>query len=275
MDWNEINVTSWSEFTDALEPMLDAYKGHVLPVYVFRGHADASWLLEPSLLRQLRSVGDPAAARKIEELLENEFRAQASLFPETESVWLALLAAGRTELWACMQHHGCPTRLLDWTASAYVAAYFAVDQFPERDGAIFVVGASAIDQYVERYSPELVEITDDRLIDPSTPERVLFTWPHFRSRRVVAQQGHFSVSTSILSAHDRFILAACSSVAAEREGQIIHRKIIIAADLKLVILQQLRAMNIAPHALFPSLDGLGKSLSDLARLRAALADGPG
>jgi hypothetical protein len=275
MDWNEINVTSWSEFTQALEPLLDAYKGHVPPVYVFRGQADASWLLEPSLFRQLRSVGDPAAARGIEELLENEFTAQAALFPETESVWLALLAAGRTELWAYMQHHGCPTRLLDWTASAYVAAYFAVDQLPDRDGAIFVVGANAIDQYVERFNPEMSEVTDDRLIDPSAPERVVFTWPHFRSRRAVAQQGHFSVGTNMLSAHDHFILKACSSIAAERAGEIIHRKIIIAADLKLVILQQLRAMNIAPHALFPSLDGLGKSLSDLARLRAALVGGTG
>ena len=51
MDWNKINVTFWSEFTQALEPLLDAYKGHVPPVYVFRGQADASWLLEPSLFR--------------------------------------------------------------------------------------------------------------------------------------------------------------------------------------------------------------------------------
>ena len=55
MGWNEINVTTWQEFTAALEPALDAYKGHVPPVYVFRGQPDASWLLEPSLLRQLRS----------------------------------------------------------------------------------------------------------------------------------------------------------------------------------------------------------------------------
>lgn len=124
MSWNEVNVASWQQFTDALEPVLDAYKGHIPPVHVFRGQPDASWLLEPSLLRQLRSVEDPVAARNIEELLETEFTAQASLFPETESVWLALLAAGKTEVWAFMQHHGCPTRLLDWTASAYVAAYF-------------------------------------------------------------------------------------------------------------------------------------------------------
>ena len=109
----------------------------------------------------------------------------------------------------------------------------------------------------------------------SSPERVVFTWPHLRPQRVVVQQGHFSVSTKILSAHDGPILEACESISAAKPGDVIHRKIIIAAALKLVILQQLRAMNIAPHALFPSLDGLGKSLSDLARLRAAFVRGPG
>lgn len=275
MDWNEILVKSWQEFIDALEPVLDAYKGHVPPVYVFRGQANASWLLEPSLLRQLRSVHDPVAARKVEELLETEFTAQAALFPETATVWLALLGAEKTELWAYMQHHGCSTRLLDWTASAYVAAYFAVNQLPEHDGALFVVAPAAIDQYVKKYSPHLEQVTDGSLIDPSSPERVVFTWPHIRPQRLVAQQGHFSVNTRILSAHDGPILAACASIAADRPGDVIHRKIVIAAELKLVILQQLRAMNIAPHALFPSLDGLGKSLSDLARLQAALNSGPG
>lgn len=161
MDWNEILVKTWQEFIDALEPVLDAYKGHVPPVYVFRGQANASWLLEPSLLRQLRSVRDPVAARKVEELLETEFTAQAALFPETSTVWLALLSAQKTELWAYMQHHGCSTRLLDGP-----------------------------------------------------------------------------------------ILGACESIAADRPGYVIHRKIVIAAELKLVILQQLRAMNTAPHGSF-------------------------
>jgi hypothetical protein len=41
--------------------------------------------------------------------------------------------------------------------------------------------------------------------------------------------------------------------------------------LKRIILQQLRVMNIEPQFLFPSIDGLGRSLADLARLKAAQA----
>ena len=117
-------------------------------------------------------------------------------------------------------------------------------------------------------------MTDEILIAPNLPDLVVFTWPLLRSSRVVAQQGNFSVSTNILAPHDEAILKACSVITAEQPGRVIQKKIIIASDLKLVILQQLRAMNVAPHALFPSLDGLGRSLADLASLKAILLQVP-
>jgi hypothetical protein len=269
MTWNELRVDSWHELTDALEEALDGYRGHISPTYVFRGQPNAAWVLEPSLLRILRGLRSSAAAREIEKSLETEFAAQAALYPETAALWLALINAGKTELWAFMQHHGCATRLLDWTASAFVAAYFAVNQCPTEDGALFVVAPEAVDGAVKRSTPDLVHVTDDNLLNP-TAERVVFTWPNLRPQRVVAQQGHFSVNTNLLSAHDGPILKACASTQETHPDAIIQRKIIINADLKMVVLQQLRAMNIAPHALFPTLDGLGQSLSDLAKLRTVL-----
>jgi hypothetical protein len=120
--WNEIVVRTWQEFTEALEPVLAGYG--VPATYVFRGQANASWSLEPSLSRQIRAVPDRASAREIEQLLENEFMAQAALFPETQNVLPVLLHQEHIEWWAYMQHHNCPTRLLDWTASAFIGAYF-------------------------------------------------------------------------------------------------------------------------------------------------------
>lgn len=271
LEWKEVVVRTWQEFIDALEPMLDAYR--VPPTYVFRGQSDASWPLEPSFLRCMRGVTDRVFAQEIEQLLEKEFMAQASLFPEVRNVCSILFAAPSIERWAYMQHHSCPTRLLDWTASAFVAAYFAVEQSPHTDGAIFVVAPEALNQLMRtgKEASSQVHIPHEALTDLGAPDRVTFTWPELRSARIVAQQGHFSVGTNILAPHDDAILVACSVVAAMQPGRIIYSKIIIASELKLVILQQLRAMNVAPHALFPTVDGLGRSLSDLAVLKVALA----
>lgn len=261
-------MTCWHDFVGALEEPRDGYR--TPPTYLYRGQADSSWPLEPSLLRCLRNVEGRASALDIERLLEEEFKAQAALFPETKSVLLPFFSGvGRTTVWAYMQHHSCATRLLDWTASPFVAVYFAVNEQPEEDGALFVVAPAALQEYSGKR-----DFTDDDLVDPDAPERVTFTWPTLRSVRAATQQGHFSVSTNILGLHDDPILEACASIETQKPGTVVYRKIVIARDLKVTVLQQLRAMNVAPHTLFPSLDGLGRSLSDLARLEAVLRRRP-
>jgi hypothetical protein len=270
LKWNEVIVGTWQEFIDALEPMLNSYR--VPPTYLFRGQADASWPLEPSLLRRMRGVTDRAFAHEIEQLLEKEFIAQAFLFPEVRGVWSVLFAAPRPERWTYMQHHSCPTRLLDWTASAFVAAYFAVEQSPHSDGAVFVVAPAALSQCIETGETIDEQIPYEAFTDPRVPDRVTFAGPALSSSRSAAQQGHFSVCTNILATHDDAILRSCSAAGVRQPESIIYRKIVIASQLKLVVLQQLRAMNVAPHALFPTVDGLGRSLADLATLKVALAN---
>lgn len=166
-----------------------------------------------------------------------------------------------------MQHHGAPTRLLDWTGSIYVAAYFAAIACPEHDGAIWIVHVFAVHDKMKQKGFEHGLLASEafikaRFLQPNAPRAVLFGRRPNLSDRMIAQQGGFSVCRNIFGDHGEIIAHA---IGAPSEWELFC-KLILPAKLKSTFIRKLRAMNITASSLFPGLDGLGQSVSELIQL---------
>src|SRR5262245_8791541 len=90
--------------------------------WIFRGHASAKWTLKNTLERRT----PPGESRSVfERFVVHQFKRRAHHYlashhlPKKDGDWIAL-----------MQHFGAPTRLLDFTRSPFVAAYFAFEELP-------------------------------------------------------------------------------------------------------------------------------------------------
>src|ERR1051325_817142 len=108
--------------------------------WAFRGECDERWPLYSSISRYLQNFGvAPEAWPEQEGRIIRIFKRKAHQFldkpPETDDdfQWLAL-----------MQHHGAPTRLIDFTWSPYVAAFFALERTLE-DGVVWAMNPARID----------------------------------------------------------------------------------------------------------------------------------
>ncbi|MGD0547872.1 MAG: FRG domain-containing protein [Terracidiphilus sp.] len=102
---------------ELLEVLPSIYKGKgSKPRKVwFRGHANHSWHLEPSLARSGKLV---AELQLMKQFKQNAFQF-LDVPPQDEHEWIFL-----------MQHYAIPTRLLDWTENPLIGLYFAVQDFP-------------------------------------------------------------------------------------------------------------------------------------------------
>jgi hypothetical protein len=117
MPIREVRVSTLGQLVEEVTPCdVDPVSGRRRDSGVYRGCSDSSWPLLTSLDR-LGGIDPPHRKADLEEhLLRNFLRYSRPYQREAENEWELLVTA---------QHHGLPTRLLDWTYSPLIAAHFA------------------------------------------------------------------------------------------------------------------------------------------------------
>ncbi len=253
LSMHSINVHSWSELMDRLydeswRPEINRFRSP----FVYRGLSDADYPLVTSLIRL------HGYYHQMEPHLLRNFRKYAHRnIVERDTTWHWLSLA---------QHHGLPSRLLDWTVSPLVAAHFATVNTMryDRDGVIWMVNSrkvhsmlpeklkSEIDREgadyftVEMLARVVPNLTDLDALAP--PAFAIFFEPPSIDDRITNQFALFSVMPDVNSRLDDWL----------KNHPDLWRKIIIPAKLKWEIRDKLDQANVTERVLFPGLDGLSQ-----------------
>lgn len=193
------SVSSIAEFVEVVTRIRDEWiEGENYFDPWFRGQRRASWTLEPNIFR-LDLLNE-------EDEIRAEFQRRAPQYM-TESV-----PADYWGWYFLMQHYGAPTRLLDWTDSALVALFFALnsdDKAPKDkedagvwmldpwwlneevlgDESVLLPDFSAAEKYLAAPYDRLNKAGHTK-IGPALPAAID---PPFLARRVAVQRSHFTI----------------------------------------------------------------------------------
>lgn len=237
---------------------------------MFRGLASSKWSLQTTLERYYEDEkvpNDPSflgyyrrASLSPKSAVETLIGKRWDNFPdygqvqnglETNSVgWLDLLLTGQPEIYEFfiyLRHHGFPSPLLDWTASPYVAAFFAFDTVNREEAPASV----AVYAFVPGCSGGIFR----------SEQQLILVGPYGRSNaRHLSQQSWYTwcvekrVPDYLIQPHDEVITEA-----AEPDGKVL--KLEIPAAGRLVALKELDLMNVNAFSLFGSQDGLVRTVA--------------
>jgi hypothetical protein len=247
---------------------------------LYRGQRCFDWELRASLERVLLTYAeqhdphlhelmmsmsaDSATEKRVHDVeleLMQRFRQRAMHFglPGLPEAWDIL------GWWELMQHHGAPTRLMDWTTSPFVAIWFALDGHEDGDGdmALWIYDRANASVNLQQEIARVRACEDYELLDDRQVQNRLVTFVMearkgilvpVRPRqfaRAVAQQSILTVSPDI----------GVGRPASWWMRSKLATRIRLREEWKPEMQAACQSMGLSRVGLFRDLDSLGRSVA--------------
>lgn len=265
--------------------------------YVFRGQADGTLPIESTLYRATKEL-DEIDRYESERHMLRAFQRRAHHYlpctpPSDDRLsWLAL-----------MQHHGAPTRLIDFTHSFHVGTYFALERTSEKknDACVIAIRNGLLDEKFfdassirttlekQRHDDSLRQIFSGVIGNESAlsehSKGVFFGEAEWLSERMSVQQGVFLAAHTLqCSFNENFqvaygmnledatdlpldtLISEMNKADSVMDFDVI--KFVFPRELRSELLKDLASSNVSAASLFPGLDGFARSLNTLVHTAA-------
>jgi hypothetical protein len=246
-------VNSWRELDASIaDGSWCAHESRVHSTLVFRGLARSSYSNVSSLARL---SGEYVS---LERHLIRNFRKYAHREQPGPTMWDWLSLA---------QHHGLPTRLLDWTFSPFVALHFATASWPDDDAVLLAVDCEGAHELLPE---QLREVRDREGALVFTTELLAQQAPDLESFDRLGGDDPFVLFFEPPSLDERIVnqaavLSAISDPTCHMEQWLdthssLWRAWHIPAAVKAEVRERLDQANVNERVLLPGLDGLASWL---------------
>jgi hypothetical protein len=248
-DWNDLQEKI---FTGSFDESINRFRSP----FVFKGNHNKDNELTTSLIRLNLHPAD------IEKNIFRNFKKYApqnTVAEDNDWLWLSVA-----------QHHGLPTRLIDWSFSPYIALHFMCENINhyDVDGVLWCVDFYRTREFLPSKFREALESENAKSFDVSILRSICPTVKDLKKYH--DEDGNFivffeppSLDERIINQFALFSFMSDANVMMNdwlNEHEDLYFRLIIPSSLKWEIRDKLDQINITERMIYPGLDGLSRWL---------------